>query len=165
MRYLVHYRNIDIMRSVKSFLLLLTVLWASAPSFAQMTEDPTSWKYKVKKKSATEYQLIFHTTVKAGWHIWSVHPGGDGSLIAPSFTFAKNSKVKLKGEVTEKGKPTTTTMDGIDGKVTYLNGAIEYIQNVTVTGSTKITGTQTYQVCSDRMCLAPKDKDFSFDIK
>ena len=153
------------MRSLKFFLLFVTVLFAAKPSFAQVTEDPTTWKYEVKKKSATEYQLIIHVTIKDGWHIWSMKPGGDGSLIAPSFTFAKNSKVKLKGAVTEKGKATTTTMDGIDGKVTYLSGAIDYIQDVTVAGGAKITGTQTYQVCSDRMCLAPKDKDFSFEIK
>ncbi len=152
------------MRVIKSMLLLLTILFAAAPSFAQM-EDPTSWKYEVKKKSATEYQLIFHVTVKDGWHIWSTHPGGDGSLIAPSFNFAKNGNVKLKGDVTEKGAPVTTTMDGIDGKVIYLNGKIDYVENVTVTGATKITGTHTYQVCNDRMCLAPKDKEFSFDIK
>jgi len=151
------------MRSIKVLLLLLPIFFVAIPSFAQ--DDPTNWKYEVKKKSATEYQLIFHLTVNKGWHIWSIHPGGDGSLIAPSFTFVPNGKVKMKGTVDEKGTPTTTSMDGIDGKVTYLSGTVDYIQNVTVTGNGKITGTQTYQVCNDRMCLAPKDKEFSFEIK
>ncbi len=153
------------MRSLKFLLLLLPVLLAAAPSFAQMTEDPTSWKYEVKKKSATEYQLIFHLTLKPGYHIWSLHPGGDGYEISPSYTFNKNAGVKLTGTVTESGKATTTTMDGIDGKITYLNGKIDYIQNVTVKGPTKITGKHQYQICNDKMCLPPKDKDFSFDIK
>jgi Disulphide bond corrector protein DsbC len=152
------------MKLLKCLLLALPVLMA-VPSFGQMMEDPTTWKYEVKKKSATEYQLIFHLNVKAGWHIWSVKPGGDGSLIAPSFTFDNNAKVKVKGAVTEKGKSTTTTMEGIDGKVTYLNGKVDYVQTVTVTGPTKLTGKQEYQVCNDKMCLAPKTKDFSFDIK
>ena len=151
------------MRSLKLILLLLPVLFVATSGSAQ--EDPTSWKYEVKKKSGNDYQLIIHTTVNKGWHIWSMKPGGDGSLIAPSFTFAPNSKVKLKGPVVEKGQPTTTTMDGIDGKVTYLSGTIDYIQEVTVTGNTKITGTHTYQVCSDKLCLAPKDKEFSFEVK
>ena len=59
----------------------------------------------------------------------------------------------------------TTTMAGIDGKVTYFTGKIDYVQEVTVTGNTKITGKSEYQVCNDKMCLPPKDKDFSFDIK
>ncbi len=153
------------MRSLKFLLLFVPVLLVAKPSSAQLIEDPTSWKYEVKKKSATEYQLIFHLTLKTGFHIWSLHPGGDGYEISPSFTFDKNDKVKLNGEATEKGKATTTTMDGIDGKITYLNGKIDYFQNVTVKGPTKITGKHQYQVCNDKMCLPPKDKDFSFDIK
>ena len=151
------------MKTIKFILLLLPVFLAATPLFAQ--EDPTNWKYEVKKKSGTEYQLVFHLTVNKGWHIWSVNPGGDGSLIAPTFKFAPNAKVKMKGTVAEKGAPTTKSMDGIDGKVTYLSGTVDYVVNVTVTGNTKITGTQTYQVCTDRMCLAPRDKEFSFEIK
>jgi thiol:disulfide interchange protein DsbD len=131
-----------------------------------MVADPTSWKYEVKKKSATDYELIFHLDLKQGWHIWSVKPGGDGYEIAPSFTFDNNANVKMKGEIKEKGKVTTTSMEGIKGKVTYLNGKIDYTQEVTVTGGkAKITGKHTYQVCNDMMCLPPKDKDFVFEIK
>jgi len=151
------------MRLLKYFVLLLPVLFIASPSYSQ--DDPTTWKYEVKKKSATEYQLVFHLDVKTGWHIWSMHPGGDGMEIAPSFTFDKNPKVKMKGNTIEKGKTTTTTMEGIDGKITYLNGEISYTQDVVVTGSTKITGKHTYQVCSDRLCLRPVDKDFVFEIK
>jgi len=151
------------MRSLKFLLLLPLTLWVAKPVSAQ--DDPTSWKYEIKKKSGMEYQLIFHLTLKPGYHIWSLHPGGDGYEISPSFTFDKNDQLKLNGEATEKGKATTTTMDGIDGKITYLNGKIDYVQNVTVKTPTKITGKHQYQVCNDKMCLPPKDKDFSFDIK
>ena len=141
------------------------LLTATAVSYAQMIEDPTTWTYELKKKSGNDYQLIFHCNLKSGWHIWSLHPGGDGYEIAPSFTLDKNDKVKLKGEPKETGKATTTAMDGIDGKITYLAGKIDYIQEVIVTGKTKITGKHEYQVCNDRMCLPPKDKDFVFEVK
>jgi thiol:disulfide interchange protein DsbD len=146
---------------------LLLVLGVSLVTIArgQMIEDPTTWKYEVKKKSATEYQLIFHLDIKQGWHIWSLHPGGDGYEISPSFNFDNNPNVTVKGAATEKGTATTTTMEGIDGKITYLNGKIDYIQNVTVKGKGKITGKHTYQVCNDKLCLPPKDKDFVFEIK
>ncbi len=133
--------------------------------FAQMTEDPTKWTFEAKKKSGNEYQLIYHLDLKQGWHIWSLKPGGDGFQIVPSFKLSANPKVKTKGAVTEKGKSTTTKMEGIDGKVTYLSGKIDYIQEATITGAGKITGKLTYQVCDDHMCLAPKDKDFVFDVK
>jgi hypothetical protein len=153
------------MRSIKRIFLLLPALLLYVTSFAQITDDPTAWKYEVKKKSANEYELIFHLDIKAGWHIWSMHPGGDGMEIAPSFTFDKNPMVKMKGKTIEHGKATTTKMEGIDGKITFLSGEITYTQDVVVTGNVQVTGKHTYQVCSDRMCLRPTDKNFVFDIK
>ena len=153
------------MKILNCLLLSALLLLTGAPLFAQITDDPTAWQYELKKKSATEYQLIFHLDIKKGWHIWSLHPGGDGYEIAPTFTVDKNPSVKLKGTVTEKGKATVTTMEGIDGKITYFSGKVDYVQNLTVTGNTKITGKHMYQVCNDKMCLAPKDKNFVLEIK
>jgi Disulphide bond corrector protein DsbC len=152
------------MKILKYFLVLIAAT-VSMPSFAQMIEDPTTWTYEVKKKTGNDYQLVFHLVLKSPWHIYSLKPGGDGYEIAPSFTFDKNTNLKLKGKLTEKGKPTTTAMDGIDGKVTYFSGTVDYVQDVTVTGKTKISGKHEYQVCNDKLCLPPKTKDFSFEIK
>src|SRR4051812_10181865 len=99
------------MRKVTLFFFFILFFTTSFSSFGQ--EDPASWNYELKKKSATQYQLIFHLDLKQGWHIWSLHPGGDGYEIAPSFTFEKDPKAKLTGKVAEKGKATTTTMEGI----------------------------------------------------
>jgi thiol:disulfide interchange protein DsbD len=153
------------MKLLRYLLLLLPVCVVAISSSAQMIEDPTTWKYEVKKKSATEYQLIFHLDLKEGWHIWSLHVGGDGYQIVPSFTFDKNPKIKIKGAPSEKGKAITTTMEMVEGKVTYLTGKADYTQDIVVTGPTKITGKHTYQVCNDKMCLAPKDRNFVFEIK
>ena len=153
------------MNSSKYFLIVLGLFCFSVASFAQNTEDPASWQFEIKKKSAKEYQLIFHLELAKGWHIWSLHPGGDGYEIAPTFTFRKNPHVKLKGKIAEKGAPTTTKMEGIDGKVTYLSGKVDYTQEITVTGTTQIMGKFTYQVCNDRMCLPPKEKEFKFETE
>lgn len=153
------------MQLLKYFLFFTPVFLFARPSQAQMIEDPSSWTYEAKKISATEYQLIFHLDLKSGWHIWAMKPGGDGFQIVPSFTFDKNAKVKLKGKPAEHGQSVTTTMDGIEGKITYFSGKVDYVQTVTVTGNTNITGKHEYQVCNDNMCLPPKDRNFSFAIK
>ncbi|MBX2907016.1 MAG: hypothetical protein KF744_13310 [Taibaiella sp.] len=151
------------MKKIVSVIAIL--IWACLSGRAQ-TGDPTTWTYEVKKKGANEYQLIAHLSLKMGWHIWSLKPGGDGFQIVPAFVFDKNAAVELKGEMTEKGHATTTTMEGVDGKVTYLSGQVDYIQNVKVKGKgVKVTGKHTYQVCDDKSCLAPVDKDFVFEIK
>lgn len=151
------------MSILKNLFVTLSLSAAAGASFAQL-EDPTTWTYELKKKSGNDYQLVFHCDLKAGWHIWSLHPGGDGYQIVPSFKLDANANVKAKGEPTETGKTTTTVMDGVDGKITYLSGKIDYVQEVTITGKTKITGKHEYQVCNDRMCLPPKDKDFVFEV-
>lgn len=126
--------------------------------------DPTKWTYEAKKKSGNEYEVIFHLVLKEGWHIWSMTPGGDGTLIPPTFTFDKNEQVQMKGGVKQVGKLISKVMEGIDGKVNMFSGKIDYIQDVVVSGPTKLTGKHEYQVCNEMMCLPPKDKDFVIEI-
>jgi hypothetical protein len=152
------------MKLLKAGFLILFCLFATR-GFGQMTADPTTWTYEVKKKSGNTYALIYHLSLKEGWHIWSLHPGGDGYQIVPSFNFDKNTNVQLVGKPTETGKKVTTVMEGVTGKITYLQNKVDYIQLVTVIGKTKITGKHGYQVCNENMCLPPKDKSFEFEIR
>ncbi|NDC42492.1 MAG: hypothetical protein EBZ77_13250 [Chitinophagia bacterium] len=149
---------------IRPFLLFL--VWVVAPfmAFCQM-EDPTHWTYEVKKTAVHEYDLIFHLNIDKGWHIWSLHPGGDGYEIAPSFTFPNNPGLTLVGDIRENGKVTTTKMEGIDGDITYLSGKVDYIQHVMVSAPLQVIGKHTYQVCNDKLCLPPTDRNFTFTIK
>jgi len=153
------------MRPFYTLFLAAAGLLTAAPSEAQMVKDPTSWTYELKKKSATEYDLVFHVNIGPGWHIWSLNPGGDGFQIVPSFRVDRNPAVEVKGKPSEKGTPVTVTMEGIEGKVTYLSGSVDYTQSIVVKGKTTVTGTHEYQVCNEQMCLPPKEKKFSFTIQ
>jgi thiol:disulfide interchange protein DsbD len=132
---------------------------------AQIIQDPTTWSFEVKKKTANVYDLIFKVSLKNEWHIYSFNPGGDGSLIVPEFTFDKNAAIKLQGKVKEQGKLITETIDGVDGPVHYFEKNIVYTQTVEALKNTKVTGTFSYQTCNHEMCLPPKHKPFSFEIK
>lgn len=134
-------------------------------SFAQESLDKSKWRFEAKKKNGNQYDLIFHLSLPKGWHIFSLNPGGDGSLIAPSFAFDTSSSLKLIGKVTEKGDLITEKMEGITGRVRMYEGSVDYIQHATYTGNGQITGMLTYQICNDKMCLPPKDKSFVFEIE
>jgi len=131
---------------------------------AQITKDPTTWSYEVKKKTAGHYELIFHLKIKEGWHIYAFDPGGDGTLLPPEFNFDKNADVVLKGKTKQQGKLITETLEGVDGPVHMYKNQVDYIQEITAKANTKITGKHEYQVCDDHMCLPPKKKSFSFEI-
>jgi hypothetical protein len=130
---------------------------------AQALEDPTTWTYEVKKKSANEYELVFHVSLKEGYHIFSQKPG-DEFLIPPSFTF-KGKNVKLVGKPVERGSLKSEVMAGLDNAVNYYEGSVDFVQTVKARPNISIEGEHEYQVCNDRMCLPPKTKPFVFAIK
>ncbi len=153
------------MKVFKMTLLVLLVAALAGKGYAQMIGDPTTWTYEVKKKGAGKYDVIFHLVLRNEWHVWAMHPGGDGLQIQPTFTFVPNAAVKLTGKMKEVGKRKVVTMEGVDGKVALFDTKVDYVQEVDVTGKTIITGTHGYQVCSNTICLPPKTKDFSFNIE
>lgn len=151
------------MRLLKNSLVLFGLL-ISFISNAQMVEDPTTWKYEVKKTGENEYDLIVHLNLKEHWHIYSQNPGGDEMLIPPTFEFEKNSKVKLVGKVKEKGALITQELEGIEGAVNYYEHKVDFIQKVKVSGNTNVKLDHGYQVCDESMCLPPKYIDHTFKI-
>ncbi|MGN6567221.1 MAG: cytochrome c biogenesis protein CcdA, partial [Flavipsychrobacter sp.] len=145
--------------------LLFFCMFALPAAHAQITQDPTTWTFEAKKKSGNHYELTFHLKIKEGWHIYAMKPGGDGTLISPSFTFDKAAGLKLIGGIKEKGKLISETMEGIDGIVNMYKVKVDYVQDAEVTGTPKIAGKYEYQVCDDHMCLPPKTKPFAFNIE
>ena len=152
------------MRIIRLALFLFLTMFASSALHAQIIGDPTTWSFEAKKKDGNHYQLIFHLKIKEGWHIYALKPGGDGTLISPSFTFNKATGLRLIGNVKEKGKLITENMVGIDGAVNMYKRKVDYIQEAEITGTPKITGKYGYQVCNDNMCLPPKTKPFTFTV-
>jgi DsbC/DsbD-like thiol-disulfide interchange protein len=154
------------LNTLKILLITAAVYFSPATTgHAQMISDPTAWTYDVKHLGGDLYEVAFHLTLKEGWHIWSVNPGGDGLQIPPSFTFDENKSIHLDGRVLEIGKKITDRMEGIDGEVYYYSNKVNYTQVVAVTDNTKLTGKHEYQVCNDRLCLPPKTLKFSVSIK
>ena len=152
------------MKRIKVIITALLALAAIGESYSQqpIVEDPTNWTYEAKKVADGEYEFVFHLNLKEGWHIWSLKPGGDGYEIVPSFTFDKG--VTPETALAEKGNPVTVLMDGMDNKVTYLSGQVDYVQKVKVKGNGKVSGEHEYQVCNEMMCLPPKKKKFEIDL-
>ena len=152
------------MRWIKVSLIICLSLIFSV-GYAQMVKDESKWSFEAKKKSGNAYQLIVHCKMPKNWHIYAFKPGGDGTLIPPVIKFKGNGNVKLAGPVTERGKLLTEVLEGIDGKVNMYKENVDYVQNATVTGNAKVTGTYMYQICNDQMCLPPTaDKPFSIEI-
>lgn len=150
---------------LKHIILFFALLAGSAGARAQMLKDNSKISCEARKKSGNTYELIVHVKLEKGWHVYSMKPGGDGSLIPAEVSFKTSPKVQLKGSVKEKGKLITEAVDGVDGKINMYSDKIDYIQEAVVNGATEITGTYNYQVCNNMMCLPPASKEFRIVIK
>ena len=152
------------MRIAKHLLVFFFCTFIVGSSFAQKVADPATWTSEAKKKGDNKYELIFHLKLKDGWHIFSLNPGGDGSQEPPTFTFDKNDNIKLEGKIKEQGKIINKTEEVVEGVMHQYEHKVDYIQQVTVSGNTKITAKIKYRVCDTNMCLPSKTKSFLFDI-
>lgn len=152
-------------KAIKAALFFFIGLFLAGSLHAQIVKDNSVWTFEAKKKSGSDYQLIAHLQLPEHWHIYAFKPGGDGSLFPPSIKFTANANVKLKGAVKEQGKLVSENMDGIDGTVNMYLHKVDYIQDATITGNTKISGTYNYQICDEKMCLPPTKKSFTIEVK
>ena len=149
----------------RSGLMLLVCLLAGNFSFAQMPQDKSKWVFEAKKIKGDQYEIIGHLTLEKGWHVFSMTPGGDGSLIPVEIKFTPNKNVQLKGKITEKGKLVSEKIEGFEGKVNFYYDKVEYKQIATISAPTTISGEYTYYMCNDQMCLPPNTKTFTITVK
>ena len=150
---------------ILKYIIAVVFFLTSGAGYAQMIKDNSVWKFEAKKISGNNYDIIAHLSLEKGWHVYSLKPGGDGSLIPPSITVDENAKIKLSGALKEKGVLVSKNIEGTEGKVNMYSGKVDYSQRVAITGGTIVTGSYTYQVCNDNLCLPPTTKRYTIAIK
>lgn len=141
--------------------LALILIMSGFSASAQKVQDPTDWKFSVKKKDATHYTLIANTSIQAKWHIYAIKPGGDGELIGTSFQFDKGG-AKVNGDVKELTPAKQEML--MDEKVNLHSGKATFSVSIIGKQGQTISGTVEYQACNDMMCLPPKNKKFSVKL-
>ena len=119
---------------MKRIVLALSFLSIAFISFGQI-ENPVSWNYEAKKKSADTYEIVITASIESPWHIYS-QSTGKGGPIPTSVSFKANPLITKNGAVKEIGKL-----------------------------ETNISGTIEYMVCDDSHCLPPSKKSFDLKLQ
>ncbi len=150
---------------MKKIFVLLTGLLLVSYSKAQIVEDPTRWKHEVVHLQDDLYEVVTTCTFsKKDWHVYSMKPGGDGTLIAPELSYTFGSGAKKEGSTTEHGKRITEDIKGV-GTVHYFKNKVQYKQKFRASKDGTVKGSVYYQTCDDEMCLPPNEIDFSVKYK
>jgi thiol:disulfide interchange protein DsbD len=129
-------------------------------------ENPVSWNYEVKKKSADTYDVILTANVDHSWHIYSQNTG-KGGPVPTSIAFKANPLIVKNGVVKELGKLEKVYDKNFKTDVLFYSDKVQFVQTVKVKGSalTNISGTVEYMVCDDSHCLPPTKKPFDLKLQ
>jgi thiol:disulfide interchange protein DsbD len=146
----------------KLFFSIVTCLFIQFAS-AQI-QDPVSWTFEVKKKTADTYELLVSANVPKPWHMYSQHMPSGGP-IPTKLVFNTNPLVKKVGATKESGKLEKVNDKIFGMEVLFFSGKVVYTQQLKVKPGikTNIAGYINYMVCDDEQCLPPTKKQF--DIK
>lgn len=146
------------------FAFFLSCLYFSA--YAQIIK-PAKWSYSTSKKevkAGAEVDLVFTVTIDKDWYVYSSDFDPDLGPQVTEFTFKSNDTYQLVGKI-KPINPKKKYSDVFEGDYTYFTGKGEFRQTVRILKTNpKITGSYTYQACSDvtGQCI-PFDDDFTFD--
>lgn len=147
---------------MKKIILALSFMAIALISFSQ--ENPVSWTYEAKKKTADTYEVTITASVGHPWHIYSQNTP-DGGPIPTKFTFKANPLLTKNGTLKEVGKLEKRHDANFGVDVLSYSDKVQWVQTVKVKGGVKtnLSGTIEYMVCDDSHCLPPTKK--SFDVK
>ena len=149
---------------MKKILTLAILVGMAALSHAQIL-DPAKWSFRVNDLNGTESELVFTAQLETGWHLYSQHSDPAGP-IAISFEFTPSEDYQLVGNVREP-KPHEEYDNDFQCTVRSFSGKVVFRQKVKRLSKKdfSIQGTFSYQLCNDGSCIAPDDRDFTFNVK
>lgn len=125
--------------------------------------DPVHWNYSIKKISGQGYELYLTATMDEGWHIYSQTQPEEAVAMPTKIQINKNPLVSLKDKPKETGTKERYE-DKQAGIIQYqYGGKVNFVQTVTLKAKVKtnLSGSITYQACTDEMCLPPKTITFN----
>ena len=135
--------------------------------------DPVHFDYSIKKINDTKVEVHLTATMDEGWHIYSQTQPQEAIAEPTKIIFNKNPLLIISGKPKEIGT-IQKYEDKQAGIVQYQYSFVEFVQQVTLKSNSKadpshtlrtnISGTITYQACTDQMCLPPKTVSFSIVI-
>lgn len=141
----------------------LVLFFASFIACAQ-TPDPVKWQFWAEKESDGQtYTLYAKASINPGWHLFGLHPGGDGLLIPTSLTVENREQYRDVGALMVEGKEVRKQMEGV-GMVSYYENEVVFKLSLIPYKPCTAVGFISFQLCNDRMCLPPAEVPFSVKL-
>jgi thiol:disulfide interchange protein DsbD len=128
--------------------------------------SPVHFAYRAEKIDAKTYAIHIVANIEDGWHIYSQTQPKEAVAHPTQIAFTKNPLFTW-GKLTETGNKEKYE-DKVADIIQYqYGGTVEFVQTVTLKAPVKstLTGSITYQACTEERCLSPKTEPFSVTIE
>jgi thiol:disulfide interchange protein DsbD len=144
--------------------MLFAVLFLLVVHFvhAQNSPDPVHWTFRVVPGVGDVREVRLSAQIERGWHIYAQVQPKDAISQPTTIRFHSSPLIHLQGQLNESGKK-ETYVDKVAGITQYQYAdSVAYTQSVLLRGKARIylSGTITYQACTEEMCLPPKTITF-----
>lgn len=129
--------------------------------FSAQIKDVVKWTYQLNKISDTEYEAVLTAKMDNGWHLYSKDLPPDSGI--PTEMKVTSKDVQPVGGFREEGKKIEEFSEAFGAQIVYYSGVAKFIQKFKLKDpkkGAKVAAEITFQVCNDRVCLAPNTLEF-----
>lgn len=151
---------------MKRILPSLLFVFALATAYSQSHQPPIQWQYSAKKIADKTYEVHLTAMLESGWHAYSQTQPEEAVAQPTAIKFKTNPLIGIQGKIKEVGTLEKWQDEATGIKANQYENQVDFVQVVRLKGDVKtnISGSLTYQVCTDRMCLPPKTDDFTIKV-
>jgi Disulphide bond corrector protein DsbC len=151
---------------MKRILPFFVFVFALTTAWAQSNQAPIQWQYSAKKIAEKTYEVHLTAMLESGWHAYSQTQPEEAVAQPTAIKFKTNPLVGIQGKIKEVGTLEKWQDEATGIKANQYENQVDFVQIVKLKGDVKtnVTGSLTYQVCTDKMCLPPKTDDFSIKV-
>ena len=144
---------------------LIWIFFTLAIIVQAQVKNPIKWKSEIKHTKENKYEAIFTAILEPGWHVYSKDIKVE-SAIPTQFVYSENSSIRLVGPTKEIGKKIEEYSDVFEGNLIYYSNKVEYRQQLEIKGTNPVVfeAEIEFQICNDKVCLAPDVESFTFTI-
>lgn len=149
---------------IKNLLVLFFSVIVAAIS-AQI-KDPVKFHLKINELGENKYEAVLVANLEKDWHIYSKDIPEDSGI--PTEVIISGKNIELIGKVVEAGRKIDEFSEAFGTRIVYYSDTVSFKQKFKLkdpTKVTKVTTEITYQICDDRVCLAPNTLEFEGKVE
>lgn len=135
---------------------LLVILCGFSTALAT-AQEPVTWRFAIES-SGGHYLLTCNAQLKPGWHLYSQTQPKGAIAVPTSFRFNKNPLLSLACNILERGNLEKHRDEVLETEAYQYIGVVAFQQKIwkKTKAKTVLSGSVTYQLCTDEKCLPPK---------